>query len=279
VLGLGAGVAAAGILTAVAFLATDPDSPRSLRAMFEALSVVLGAYGALVGGGLLALRHAVGRARVAGPDLRGDDLRKGTFRQANLAGADLRGANLAGADLSGADLAWARLGGADLSGANLAGADLRAADVRGAELAGVDFTGAVLPDGTTYGYRPPILPRWGLVVLILFTVGVVSLAALAGAVWTASQPGSPGLSAGDLCVTLLVCYFVLLVPTPLVFHVFYHRALERWGKGCPCCGGRLPDCVTKSRRQRLVGGWTCAACGEEFDWLGGKKGGAEEEGP
>jgi hypothetical protein len=258
-------------LSAAAFLAADPASPPSPPELFLALAVVLGPYGGLVGGGLLALRHAVGKARVTGPDLRGADLSKGTFRQANLAGADLRGANLAGADLSGADLAWARLGGADLTGANLAGADLRAADVRDAELSGADLTGALLPDGTTCGYRPPVLPRWRLVVALLLVVGLVSLPVLV--------LGASRLSAGATCVVLLACYFMVLPPLVLVYHVLSRRLLEWCGRGCPNCGGRLPDGVTKSRRQRRVGGWTCAACGEEFDWLGRRKGGAEEEGP
>jgi hypothetical protein len=215
----------------------------------------------------------VGKARVTGPDLRWADLRGKTFHKANLAGADLRGASLAGADLAGADLAWARLGGADLSGANLAGADLRAADVRGATLAGADLTEAILPDGTTFGYRPPARLRRRLVGSFLLLVALVCLTALA------LSAGSPRPSAGSFAVTLLGLSFFALVPVLLAFHVSYGRALEHWGRGCPSCGGRLPDCATTSRRQRLVGGWTCAACGAEFDWLGRKKGGAEEEGP
>ncbi|MEZ5977703.1 MAG: hypothetical protein R3F34_05735 [Planctomycetota bacterium] len=38
------------------------------------------------------------------------------------------------------------------------------------------------------------------------------------------------------------------------------------GLACPSCGTKLPAWrAPKNLRQAFLGGWTCAACGDEFD--------------
>ena len=94
------------------------------------------------------------RANFQGADLRGvnlrvADLREVNFKNANLQGAhlghsDLHVANFRGADLQEANLRGVFVVGADFREANLRGADLQGTHLLGADLRGADFSGADL---------------------------------------------------------------------------------------------------------------------------------------
>ena len=120
---------------------------RTIGSTVVAVSVVVGAAGALVGSPLgptepvgAAARCSRGHTkRCAGADLSRRDLRGWRFRR-----SDLRGANLARADLRGVDLRNARLDRANLVRTDLRGADLRDAGLAASALEQADLRTARL---------------------------------------------------------------------------------------------------------------------------------------
>jgi uncharacterized protein YjbI with pentapeptide repeats len=91
----------------------------------------------------------LGRAQLAGANLRGAqlggaNLSEAQLERANLRGAQLGRANLFEAQLERADLRGAQLGEANLGRAQLAGADLSGAQLAGANLGEAQLGGAIL---------------------------------------------------------------------------------------------------------------------------------------
>jgi Pentapeptide repeats (8 copies) len=248
-----------GAVAGVVFVTLADQFPSDAAPVVTGLAL----YGAILGGVHFALQQAVGKRRVAGPDLRGADLQDRTLSHADLRGADLRGADLRGADLADADLAWARLNGANLAGANLAGTDLRAADLQGATLAGADLSDALLPDGTLHGHGESQPLRWRNLLgqLLAFLLLPVVLA-------VGMQAALPAETFGRLLGYALLLEFLLL-PSVAVLVSHLRRSTRRIPQGsCPDCRG----CLTRTGR----GGWTCTVCGCEFDRRGRKKGVADD---
>ncbi len=85
---------------------------------------------------------------------------------------------------------------------------------------------------------------------------------------------------GDVVMVMILLVFLIVGLSLGLAVVFRPRKRGRWGINlrpvrCPKCGKPAPAVRwPKNRRQALWGGWTCEACGTEFDKWGQRVQGA-----